>query len=135
MIGNKVRQRREELGLSQDELAKRCGYKSRSSINKIELNINDVTQSKILVLAKALETDPVWLLKEDVETFSAPEEFEKHWNDIGGGRHPLDLNDTEYSIIVNYRVADPGIQDSVRKLLDVKGETSRGSDGSSEVIA
>lgn len=135
MIGNKVRQRREELGLSQDELAKRCGYKSRSSINKIELNINDVTQSKILVLAKALETDPVWLLKEDVETFATPEEFEKHWNDIGGGRHPLDLNDTEYSIIVNYRVADPGIRDSVRKLLDVKGETSKDSGGSNEVIA
>lgn len=37
-IGERIRQRRIELGMSQDELAKRCGYKSRSSINKIELS-------------------------------------------------------------------------------------------------
>ena len=33
----RIRSRREELGISQDELAKRIGYKSRSSINKIEM--------------------------------------------------------------------------------------------------
>jgi transcriptional regulator with XRE-family HTH domain len=119
MIGNKVRQRREELGLSQDELARRCGYKSRSSINKIELNINDVTQSKILVLAKALETDPMWLLKEDVETFDTPEAFEKHWNAIGGGRHPLELSDLEHTLVVNFRASDPVTQSNVLKLLDI----------------
>ena len=119
MIGNKVRQRREELGLSQDELARRCGYKSRSSINKIELNINDVTQSKILVLAKALETDPMWLLKEDVETFDTPEAFEKHWNAIGGGRHPLELSDLEHTLVVNFRASDPVTQSNVMKLLDI----------------
>ena len=119
MIGNKVRQRREELGLSQDELARRCGYKSRSSINKIELNINDVTQSKILVLAKALETDPMWLLKEDVETFDTPEAFEKHWNAIGGGRHPLELSDLEHTLVVNFRASDPVTQSNVMKLLNV----------------
>lgn len=120
MIGNKVRQRREELGLSQDELAKRCGYKSRSSINKIELNINDVSQSKILVLAKALETDPIWLLKEEVETFDTPEQFEKHWNAIGGGRHPLELSDLEHTLVVNFRASDPVTQNNVLKLLDIE---------------
>lgn len=35
-IGEKVRQRRIELGLSQEELALKMGYKSRTSINKIE---------------------------------------------------------------------------------------------------
>lgn len=118
MIGNKVRQRREELGLSQDELARRCGYKSRSSINKIELNINDVTQSKILVLAKALETDPMWLLKEDVETFDTPEAFESHWNHIGGGRHPIELTDEEYTLIVDYRAADAYTQESIKRALE-----------------
>ena len=36
-IGQRVKIRREELGMSQEELAKKIGYKSKSSINKIEL--------------------------------------------------------------------------------------------------
>ncbi len=32
-IGQRVKLRREELGLSQEELAKRIGYKSKTSIN------------------------------------------------------------------------------------------------------
>lgn len=40
--------------MSQDELAKRSGYGSRSTINKIELGINDVPQSKIKAIAEAL---------------------------------------------------------------------------------
>lgn len=35
-IGQRVKLRREELGLSQEELAKRIGYKSKTSINKID---------------------------------------------------------------------------------------------------
>mgnify|MGYP003303111255 CR=1 FL=1 len=62
---DRVRARREELNLSQDELAKRMGYKSRSSINKIELGLNDVSQSKIISLAKALETTIGYLMGDD----------------------------------------------------------------------
>ena len=36
-IGQRIKQRREELQISQEELAHKIGYKSRSSINKIEL--------------------------------------------------------------------------------------------------
>lgn len=50
-IGSRIRTRREELGLSQDELAKRLGYKSRSSLNKIELDQRNLTQSKIKAIA------------------------------------------------------------------------------------
>ena len=53
-IGSRIRTRREELGLSQDELAKRLGYKSRSSLNKIELDQRNLTQSKIKAIADAL---------------------------------------------------------------------------------
>lgn len=62
---DRIRYRREELNLSQDELAKRMGYKSRSTINKIELGINDVSQSKIIALAKALETTVGYLMGDD----------------------------------------------------------------------
>lgn len=58
----RIKQKREELGLSQDELAKRIGYKSRSSINKIESGENDIPQSKIRAFARALETTTAQLM-------------------------------------------------------------------------
>ncbi|MCI7631616.1 MAG: helix-turn-helix transcriptional regulator [Oscillospiraceae bacterium] len=61
-IGNRIRLRREELGLSQDELAKMTGYKSRSSINKIELDQRNLRQSKIKAIADALKTTPAYLM-------------------------------------------------------------------------
>lgn len=61
-VYERIRQRRLELGMSQDELAKKLGYKSRSSINKIELGKNDAQLSKIADIAKALGTTPGYLM-------------------------------------------------------------------------
>ena len=61
-IGSRIRNRREELGLSQDELSKKLGYKSRSSINKIELDQRNLTQSKIKAIADALDTTPAYIM-------------------------------------------------------------------------
>lgn len=61
-IGDRIRIRREELGLSQEELARRIGYKSRSSINKIEMNNYNLVQSKIKAVADALETTPSYIM-------------------------------------------------------------------------
>jgi transcriptional regulator with XRE-family HTH domain len=55
-LGNRIKSRRQELNMSQEELANKCGYKSRSTINKIELGINDVPQSKINAIASALDS-------------------------------------------------------------------------------
>ena len=57
-IGANIKKRREALGLTQEELAARLGYKSKSSINKIELGVNDLPQKKIVQFAKALNTSP-----------------------------------------------------------------------------
>ncbi len=61
-MGNRIKQKREDLNLSQDELAKKTGYTSRSSINKIEKGLVDLTQSKIQIIADALETTPTYLM-------------------------------------------------------------------------
>ena len=66
-IGERIKNKREELGMSQDELAKRCGYKSRSSINKIELK-RDLPLNKVSLIADALGVSPSYLMGwEDVE--------------------------------------------------------------------
>ena len=61
-IGSRIKERRELLNLSQEELALKLGYKSRSTINKIESGINDITQSKVVEFAKVLQTTPAYLM-------------------------------------------------------------------------
>lgn len=61
-IGDRIKQRRMELGMSQEELARKLGYKSRSSINKIELGGQNLTQKKIKKIAEALDTTPDYIM-------------------------------------------------------------------------
>ena len=63
MIGDKIRARRLELGMTQEELAHKMGYKTKSAINKIETNINDVSQSKLIKLADALCCSPSFFIE------------------------------------------------------------------------
>lgn len=60
-IGDRIKQRRLELGLSQDEVAKKVGYQSRSSINKLE-NSRNLPLTKVEMMAKALECSPGYLM-------------------------------------------------------------------------
>ena len=61
-LSTRLRLRRKELGLSQEELAQRMGYRSKSSITKLEKGVNDLPQAKLEELAAALETTPAYLL-------------------------------------------------------------------------
>lgn len=70
-IGQRIKIRREELNMSQDDLAKKVGYKSRSSINKIELDLYSLKQSKIKAIADALETTPSYIMGWDEEAEKA----------------------------------------------------------------
>lgn len=75
-IGHRIKALREELGMSQEDLARMLGYKSKSSINKIELGFQDVPRAKLPAFAKALRTTPEelsgWsdLLGQDEASFS-----------------------------------------------------------------
>lgn len=61
-IYQRIKMLREQQGLSQEDLAQKLGYKDRSTIAKIEKGINDITQSKIVAFAKALNTTPAYLM-------------------------------------------------------------------------
>lgn len=61
-IGQRVKQRRKELGLTQEELARRIGNSSRASICTVEKDREDLTTTRIAKLAKALETSPAFLM-------------------------------------------------------------------------
>lgn len=76
VLSVRIRQRREELGMSQEELAARMGYRSKSSITKIEKGINDIPQNKLEDFAAALETTTAWLLGLEAESIPVPAGFE-----------------------------------------------------------
>lgn len=67
-VGERIRIRREQLNMTQSELAQKVGYTSRSSVAKVESNANGMVQSKLTVFAEALQTTPAYLLGWDEET-------------------------------------------------------------------
>lgn len=70
-----IKQRRIDLGLSQQELAEKVGYTDRSSIAKIETGKVDLTQSKIKAIADALLTTSAALMGEISESAECPSKF------------------------------------------------------------
>ena len=54
-IGEKIKEIRMQNNLTMDELAEELGYSSRSTINKIEKGINDISYEKLLLLLKKYE--------------------------------------------------------------------------------
>lgn len=76
-MGNRIKQLREKHKMTQDELAHKLGYSSRSSINKIEIGRSDLPQSKISLAAKILHTDPAYLLGWEENLKPVEHEFEK----------------------------------------------------------
>lgn len=63
-LGDSIRIYREKKGLNQSELAAAAGYKTRSSITKIEKNENIPSPQKILAIADALEVGLIDLIKD-----------------------------------------------------------------------
>ncbi len=57
-----IKKLRIERKLSQEELAKKTGYKDRSSIAKIEAGEVDLSQSKIQAFADAFGVSPQYLM-------------------------------------------------------------------------
>lgn len=80
-VGARIRQEREKLGLSQLELALKCGFKSKSAVSLIESGKRDVSSKKLETFAKALNVSTQYLL----------------------GKSNLDLTNEEESMIEMFR--------------------------------
>jgi transcriptional regulator with XRE-family HTH domain len=61
-FGRKVRAFRDKLGLSQEQLADKCGM-DRTYISGIERGLRNVSLKNIVLLSEALEIQPSQLLK------------------------------------------------------------------------
>ncbi|WP_455258108.1 helix-turn-helix domain-containing protein [Peptoniphilus asaccharolyticus] len=61
-LGQRVKELRKQLNLSQEELAKLMGYDNRASISKIENDAIDLPVSKVKSLAQSLNTTESYLM-------------------------------------------------------------------------
>ena len=72
-IGEKIKEIRIENNLTMDELAKELGYSSRTTINKIEKGINDISYEKLLLLLQKFKISMDEFLEEkDESSFECP---------------------------------------------------------------
>lgn len=101
-IGSRIKDKREEMKLTQGELAKMLGYKSKSTVNKIEMGVNDITQSKISAFAEVLNTTPSYLMG---------------WEDPRSVRTVTEVAESE--VDTAYQRADFKTKNNVRFLLDL----------------
>ena len=67
-IGERIKIRRKEIGITQAELSLKLGYKDKSSINKIEKGHQQLTQRKIKQIANALDTTTDYIMGWDEQS-------------------------------------------------------------------
>lgn len=61
-VGERIKKRRLELGLTQEELAKKMGYSGKSSVCKAETWGDEITTAKVHKFAKALDCSYEYLM-------------------------------------------------------------------------
>lgn len=61
-VGERIKYLRKNAGFTQEELAKRCGYRSLTTINKIELGINNVPLSVVEKIASVFGVTPAYIM-------------------------------------------------------------------------
>lgn len=120
-IQERIKARREELDMSQDELARKLGYSNRSAVCKIEKGEKEIRQSLIVQIAAALKTTPSYIMGWDEEASMSAQIADA----IGVKRsyiEALELPAADRELIEAYHSADPITQANVCLLLGIKKE-------------
>lgn len=99
-IGSRIRAKREELGMTQEQLANKLGYKSKSSITKIESGDRDLRQKKIKTIADALSTTPDYLMGWSTDSTSTHSRLEHSLGVIS-----LSLDDEQLEKLIKFAEA------------------------------
>ena len=113
-LGSRIKKLREKKELSQDDLAKLMGYKSKTSIHKIEQDLTDLPLSKVGEFAEILQVTPQFLLgweKESIGTVIKEEEKPKPKSS---------LTRQEKILVIRYRALDEYGAKAVNDLLETE---------------
>ena len=127
-IGERIKERRIALGMTQDELAQKIGYKSRSSVNKLE-SARVLPSRKIEKMAAALECRPAYLMGWTDEPINGPSvaainrEYGANVTDFERLQFNDTLSDDERNLIVSYRQADKEVRRLVEYALRIREDS------------
>ena len=86
---NRVKELREKLGMTQEELAHKLGYRSKSSVAHIE-NGRDIPRAMVEKLAKILKTTPQYLMGWENDSFIMPEKLSEIKKELPGSAKESD---------------------------------------------
>ena len=109
-VGERIKNRRIELGLSQEELAKKAKYTGKPAISKFENAGNDITMKQVYRLATALETTAAYLM--GWETPDVPEKKPEPAEEPN-----IDLMRKALELYNEYANASPEVRTAVELLL------------------
>lgn len=94
-VGERIKFVRESLNMSQEELAKKMGYKDRSSISKIEKSKDDdIYLDTIQRIAEILNCSPLYLMGWDNKDDNKNRTKEQHFVELYN-----QLNDSEKIVV------------------------------------
>jgi transcriptional regulator with XRE-family HTH domain len=118
-IGKRIKEVRIELGLSQEELAKRLGLKSKSTICKIETGDDNLSMRSIQKYAKALGCDSSYLIGLDqaMQDKWHKEVLSSIQENISGMQNVVNLSNDEHILIENYRNSSEADREAVKRML------------------
>lgn len=121
-FGLRVRKYRTEREMTLQELADKCGYTSRASINKIENGEVDVPTSKVQLIADALGVSPLDLMgkRDEPDSYYINEETAALAQQIYEDKELRALFDAA-------RDADPEALQAAQAMLKVLKRKERGS--------
>ena len=116
-IGERIKNRRIELNITQDELARRLGYSDKSSISRME-NSSKLTLNKVQLLAEALNVSPSYLMGWEDEV-NIDMDMSNNSGTISNNIAP-DSSDTNNTYTTNNYYSSPCSQKEVTTNKDVK---------------
>ena len=112
-INEQIKSLRIANGITQEELALKVGYNSRSSIAKVEAGLIDLSQSKIEMFAAALGTTPSYIMGLDYK-----EETQKETASPQG----CCLNKEDFELFYAYHNCEEYKREAVKDLLGLRGK-------------
>lgn len=110
-VGDRIREKREELGLTQDELSKKLGYKSRSSVNKME-NARELPLKKVKMMADVLGCSPAYLMgwdSKELENTKTLSSIENHVNKLLTGTNAIKIDKNDLNSINIVLIDEPAV--------------------------
>lgn len=78
--GELIKQRRIELGMTQEELASKMGFKTKASISRLESNDRKLPLSKLKKMAMILDIPPSRLMMWDDDGLELGDKYDKDYH-------------------------------------------------------